>query len=476
MEKEGIPLDYCEARNYLTDTLKFGSRLGLDRMNQLMELLGNPGEKLRYLHVAGTNGKGSVTMMTANSLAAGGYRVGIYTSPYVERFTERIRVVDGRQGLLLFSEDETHGEISEEDFASYFTRIRSCIDRMLESGMEHPTEFELITALAFLHFEKTVCDIVVLETGLGGSLDSTNWIRSPEKCIITAIGYDHMDRLGDTIEEITSKKAGIIKSGAEVVMYDPNDYTSPSEARAILSVVMERCAGVKVKGFTLVGSGRIRMQSYSVEGQTFLYHNSENDNSETEFHTSLLGVYQPMNCAVAIESCRGMVPMEAMQTGIRLTKWPARMERIREENPVAFLDGGHNLQGAIALRDTLHRLEAGQRIVFLCGVMKDKEYKKMLDILLSSDQYQVEGVFCTRPDNARALPASLLAKSVSEILDNLPQSSYNRFATVIFDDNVSLMTDKALEEAMAGNAVFVAFGSLYMAGEIRRKVRHDWNQ
>jgi len=461
-------LDYGEARNYLTITQQFGSRLGLDRMNRLMELLGNPGENIDYFHIAGTNGKGSVTMMTANSLAAGGHRVGVYTSPFVERFEERIRIIDGKAGLLRFSGDETHGEISGEDFAMHFTRIKTCVDQMLESGMEHPTEFELITALAFLHFDQMKCDTVVMETGLGGRLDSTNWVAHPRKCMITAIGYDHMDRLGDTIEAITSEKAGIIKSGAEVVLYDPNDYTSASEARIILSIIRGQCDAKKAKSLTIVSSDRICMQSYTVEGQVFSYLGNR-------IEMSLLGIYQPMNAAVAIESCRDFVDMESIQTGIRLTRWPARMERIKKEHPPAFLDGGHNLQGAAALRDTLDQLQAGRKIVFLCGVMRDKEYEKMLTVLLSSDQYRVEAVFCTKPNNPRALSASILAKSISEILDNLPQSSYNRFATVIFDDKVSFMTDRAFESAIKKDATFVAFGSLYMAGEIREKVRRDWN-
>ncbi len=468
-----MTVDYSEARAYLARSLQFGSRLGLERMNRLMELLGNPGENITYFHVAGTNGKGSVTTMTANSLAAGGYRVGIYTSPYIERFSERIRVLDGHEGLLRFAGEETYGEIPDMDLADGITRIKACVDRMLASGMEHPTEFELITALAFLHFEKTGCGMAVLETGLGGRLDSTNWIKAPRKCILTAIGYDHMDRLGNTIREIASEKAGIIKAGAEVVLYDPAAYTSKEDAETILSVVRGQCEIKKAKNLTIVSDDRIHLQSYSLEGQSFFYEDKKNDVS-ARFSTSLLGVYQPMNCAVAIESCTGIVELEAIRTGIRLSRWPARMERIRKENPLVFLDGGHNAQGAAALRATLERLVPDRDILFLCGVMRDKEVRKMLDILLSSARYRTESVFCTTPDNPRALPASDLAKTVSEILDNLPQSSYNKLATVIFDDQVSVITDRAFNRAAETGAVFVAFGSLYMTGEIRKKIRHDY--
>ena len=473
-------MDYVEAREYLMSAMKFGSRLGLERMDLLMEKLGNPGEKMEYIHVAGTNGKGSVTTMIADSLAAGGHRVGVYISPFIERFAERIRVIDGKEGLRRFTEDETYGEIPDEALAGGLTRIRSCVDDMLSEGMEHPTEFELVTALAFLYFEKTGCSRVVLETGLGGRLDSTNWISSPRKCVLTAIGYDHMDRLGDTIQEITAEKAGIIKPGADVVMYDPRDYAAEQDAPVILSIVRDRCEAVEAKSLTLVGSDRVRMQSYTLEGQTFFYHDipagkpsGTSATAGTLFHTSLLGIYQPMNCAVAIETCRDLVAMEDIQTGIRLARWPARMEWIRKDDPPVFLDGGHNLQGAVALRDTLDQLLKGRRIVFLCGVMRDKEYKKMLETLLSSDQYRVQAVLCTRPENPRALPALFLAKTVSEVLDNSPQSSYNKLTTVIFDDKVSVMTDRALQLAAETKATLVAFGSLYMAGEIRRRIRHD---
>ncbi len=462
-------MDYSEARDYLTKTQQFGSKLGLDRMNRLMELLGNPGEKILYFHVAGTNGKGSVTMMTANSLAAGGHRVGIYTSPFIERFSERIRVLDGLKDLLRFSEDEAYGEIADKDLADGITRIKPCVDRMLALGMEHPTEFELITALAFLHFEKTGCEMAVLETGLGGRLDSTNWIRSPRKCIITAISYDHMDRLGNTISEIASEKAGIIKKDAEVILYDPMAYASESDAKTILSVMHRQCEIQQAKNLVIVGLDQIRPLSNSVEGQSFL-----SAKEELPYFTSLLGVYQPMNCAVAIESCRGVVDSDAVHTGIQLTKWPARMELIRKEKPLSFLDGGHNIQGAMALRDTLERLLPGGSVVFLCGVMRDKQYGSMLEKLLSSDRYRVDAVFCTKPDNPRALPASTLAKTVSEILDNLPQSSYNKCATVIFDDNIPMMTDRAFNRAANVDATFVAFGSLYMTGEIRKKFLHDY--
>ncbi|MHB1483547.1 MAG: bifunctional folylpolyglutamate synthase/dihydrofolate synthase [Saccharofermentanales bacterium] len=465
-------MDFTHAKNYLAQSVQFGIILGLDRIARLMALLGNPGSGCRYIHVAGTNGKGSVTAMTANCLAAEGFKVGIYTSPFIERFSERIRVLDGMDGLVHFSADEAYGEITDDEFALYMTRIRDCVERMLLEGMEQPTEFELITAMAFMHFEKKRCDFVVLEVGLGGRLDSTNVIENPLKCVITAIGYDHMERLGNTIEEITFEKAGIIKQGADVILYNPADYASAQDAAAILSVVRKQCEIKKAGGLTIIGSDKIHMKSYSIEGQVFDYDFGEK-NEKLEVATPLLGVYQPMNCAMAIETCRGLVSPDSLKAGIRLTKWPARMEVVRKQSPLSFIDGGHNMQGAAALRDNLERLLEGRKLVFLCGVMKDKEYKKMFETLLSSDHYKVEAIVCTRPDNPRALPASDLAKAVSEILDNLPKSSYNNMAEVISDEKVASATLKAINEAIGREAVFIAFGSLYMAGEIRRLIRND---
>ncbi len=517
-------MDYNQARDFLEQSMKFGSKLGLDRMVKLMDLLGNPGKNIKYIHIAGTNGKGSATTMIANCLAAEDFRTGVYTSPFIERFSERIRIIDGEEGLLRFSTNEEEGEISDEDFSIYITLIKKCVDIMLDEGFEHPTEFELVTAAAFMHYEDKNCDFVVLETGLGGRLDSTNIILNPIKCVITAIGYDHMDRLGNTIEEISFEKAGIIKAGADVVVYDPKAYTSGEEADKILAVFKKQAKEKNTKSFELVGTDKICVTQYNLEGQKFLFfprkrketiglnqfdcdfnlsytnqnksnnndyvksedcfsnedymeslrssdiHNNQTSEDYIEFFTPLLGIYQPMNCAVVIESLLDLVSIEAIRKGISLTKWPARMELLRENSPLAFLDGGHNMQGAKALSDTLSKLCGGSKIVFLCGVLQDKEFEKMISQLLNFGDYKVEAVFCTRPDNPRAISSSLLAKTTSEILDFLPQSSYNRLAKVYYNDNVAVMLKEALEYTIAKGAVFVAFGSLYMAGEIRKKI------
>ena len=205
---------------FLQSANKFGIKLGLERMQALLLKLGNPEKSLHAYHIAGTNGKGSVSAYCASMLAWDGKKVGLYTSPFLERFSERIRVLDGREGLLTWEQDDTYGEIDAKRLSELSDLVESKVAELIAEGQEHPTEFELVTAVAFLYFKEQQCDAVVLETGLGGRLDSTNVIEQPAATIITALGYDHMDRLGDTLGKIAGEKGGIIKEGCPVFAID----------------------------------------------------------------------------------------------------------------------------------------------------------------------------------------------------------------------------------------------------------------
>lgn len=461
----GDDVNYEEAKIYLDSAMRFGSILGLERMSGLMDLLGNPGMQIPCMHIAGTNGKGSTCTLIANILAAKNLKVGIYTSPYLQRFTERIRVLDGRSDFVKYETDETTGEISHEDLAYCVSLIKAKTDEMVNSGLDHPTEFELVTAAAFIYFQKCNCDYMILETGLGGRLDSTNIVKNPSKCIITAIGYDHCDRLGNTIREIASEKAGIIKENATVIAYAPEDYANPEDAITIRSVIEEKCRQVNARSLEFVKKADVTLLSYDINGQTFTYNTGEG--MEYELFTTMLGVYQPMNCAMAVAACKDMTDYEDIRIGIGKSKWPGRVEILRKSNPLVILDGGHNEQGAQALRDTLVKLCPGRKLVILCGVMADKAYDKMLEIILSSESYMISAILCTTPDNERALKASDLANAATKILDNLPDNSYNKLAMVFFDDDVAVMTNEAIQIAVNTDSAMVAFGSLYMAGRIR---------
>jgi len=472
-------VNYSEARAFLDSSMKFGSKLGLERMSGLMSILGEPAMDTPCIHIAGTNGKGSVTTMTGNILACSGFRTGIYTSPYIHRFSERIRVLGSAEDVRKFSVDESFGEIGESELAACITEVKDAVVLMLEEGYEHPTEFEIVTAAAFLYFEKMSCEYIVLETGLGGRLDSTNVVRSPLVCVITAIGYDHMDRLGNSIREIATEKAGIIKSGSRVIMLDPDDYAGPDDAGVIRDMIEKAVIDKNAIGPFVVSRDRITDLKYSLEGQSFflqLFGSSVNEGVKDDrdvriqVSTSLLGSFQPVNCLLAAAAVSGISRPDSIVEGIKASRWPGRFEVIRQDSPLVIIDGAHNLQGASALRDSLEKFCSGMDMVFLCGVMRDKDYKAILSEVLGSNSYNIKGVICTRPDNPRALPSAELASVAQEILDNSSINSYNNLVKPLYFDNVRKALGSAFDLAVSMKSALMIFGSLYMAGEVRQMI------
>lgn len=462
-----MSMTYEEARQYLSASLHFGIRLGLDRMKRLMDLLGNPQEQLRCLHVAGTNGKGSVSVYLANCLAAAGHRTGLFTSPYINRLTERIRVLDGLSGMETWQTDETHGEIDPAEFARLMAAIRCCVDQMIAEGMEHPTEFEILTAMAFCYFRDRNCQLVVLETGLGGRFDSTNIIRKPLACLITALGFDHMDRLGPTIQDIAGEKAGIIKQGVPVYLYDPRDLElSADDQTAALAVIKTRCQQ-ETANLQLISKADIQPLSYTWSGQTFRL-----NSLHLELTTGLLAIFQPMNVQMAVRCCLdlGLADRQAVIKGISAARWPARMERLRQQPPV-LIDGAHNEQSCLALQHTLNRLLPGQPLILITGMLADKAVSEMLSAVISPDAaYQVAAVICTRPDNPRALPADQLADVARACLRRLPNtggSGYNVKDTIHVAENPDEAVSLAARLADHHQWPVCAFGSLYLMGAIR---------
>lgn len=462
-----------EAFDYLKKSLTFGIRLGLERMNRLMELLGHPEKNLRCIHVAGTNGKGSVTTFCASILAAAGLRVGVFTSPYLVRFHERIRILDGLDDLKALQQDETKGEIPSQDFARLLFRVREAASQMLAEGGEQPTEFELITAVAFLYYQEQAVDVVALETGLGGRLDSTNVIERPLSVVITAIGYDHMDRLGSTIGEIASEKAGIIKPGAPVFLYDPDlACPIPGDADAVETVFRSRCAALNAP-LTLIRSQQVEAVDLTPEGQTFRVSGIPALTEQT-FRISLLGHYQPMNAAMAIAACVACRPVfhisdDAIRQGVAMTRWPARLELVRQQ-PLALVDGAHNRQGASALADSLSRLFPDRQLILICGVLQDKEYDQMLMTVLSYAGSHLKRLYCVTPDNPRALPAAMLAERARIVMGQLIRSGdklYNDSDMIHVIEAPEHAAAEALALADPDKDLVCAFGSLYMAGSLR---------
>lgn len=415
-------MSYKEALEFISDRQRFGSRLGLSRILALLDKLDNPQNALKFCHVAGTNGKGSCSAMLASVLKASGYKVGLYTSPYIFRFNERMQI---------------NGKCIEDDvLAELVARIRPLVDSMDEP----PTEFEIITAVAFEWFKQEACDIVVLEVGLGGRFDATNVIACPEVAVIMNIGLDHVQVLGDTIEKIAFEKAGIIKPGCEVVLYQQSE----SVESVIRDVCAERGAHLRI-----TDASAIELEFDSLEGQAFAY-------KGCDYAIPLLGSHQLKNAAAAIEAVevlreRGWdIPQDDLEHGLYSTFWPARFELCAEE-PDFIVDGGHNPQCATTVVDNLANYFPDKRHVLLVGVLADKDYETLFRILnLAADEY-----VCVTPDSERALPAAELGAFLR---------SLGKPVTVCdsIEDGVFTAIEKAASDGMV-----CAVGSLYMAGIIR---------
>lgn len=416
-------MNYDETLNYIHSITWRGSRLGLERTQELLAALGNPEKGLRFVHIAGTNGKGSTAAMTASVLKESGYKTGLYTSPYIIRFNERMQI---------------NGEhIADDELARITEEVRPYADAM----EDYPTEFELITVVAFLYFARNNCDIVVMEVGLGGTLDSTNVIDTPKVAVITAIGLDHMAELGETITEIAGAKAGIIKSGGSVV-----NYGNSAEANAVFEQIC------KEKGATIYNPdfAKVRELECSLSGQRFEY------GEYKDLTIPLVGSYQLKNVAVVLtvldllKSKGYNITVESVREGFKNVVWPGRFEIVSKE-PVFIVDGGHNPQGVSGTIDSLKKYFPGKKVYFLVGVMADKDVSTMLDEIKPLAKRCV----AVKPDNPRALSADKLAKSLggmgieAEACVTVPQGVSKILAYANKDD------------------VICAIGSLYMSAEIR---------
>ncbi len=434
-------IEYINTPRWLT------SRLGLDRTRELLDRLGRPQDSLRFVHVAGTNGKGSTCAFLSSILVAAGYKTGLFTSPYIETFYERIRV---------------NGEnISDDDLVRATLRVRDAAEAMEAEGGEHPTEFELMTAVALVHFAHVKCDIVVLEVGLGGRLDSTNVIDAPEVAVIAPIALDHTNLLGSTLGEIAREKAGIIKPSSVVVSW-PQD----AEAMEVVRAKVDECGcGLQIPDFVELSVGEVSSSSEadvsagepSVPRRAFAYRG-------TRYAMRLLGTYQPSNAALAIEAAYALrlrgwnVPDQAITEGVAATVWPARFELLDQPKgcPRVVVDGGHNPQGAGVLAASLRDVFPGERPVFLIGVLADKDYRHMLDCVVSLSSAFV----CVTPPNPRALSAHDLAQAIREAAG--PENPAPIEEASDFPDAVC-----RARELAGAHGLICAFGSLYSVGDVK---------
>lgn len=427
-------MTYEEARSYLDYVNKNGIILGLESMEYLLEELGNPQDRLKFIHIAGTNGKGSVLAYLSTILKEAGYRVGRYISPTLFSYRERIQV------------NEEY--ISREAVGSYVEKIQQAVGRMQKKGMSVPTIFEVETAMAFLYFVDQSCDIVVLETGMGGDTDATNVIRTTVMEVIVSISKDHTAFLGNTLAEIARHKAGIIKPGTVVV-----SARQVLEAMKVIEEKARQCgATLKVADWE-----QAEEITYGLEEQTFSF------GRDRDIRIHLGGSYQiknaviALNCIYALRELGYQISDVQMRAGFAHTHWNGRFT-VLQKDPMVIIDGAHNPDGAAELEKSILQCLQGKQIYGVCGVFKDKEYDKVLQAILP---HMKEVTTIQTPGNPRALPAEELAEAAQKYC---PQ--------VHAEKNIVKAVQEAIQKAGEDDGVVLAFGSLSFLGEIRKAVKH----
>ena len=419
-------MNYNEAIEYIHSVNWMFCNPGLDRVRTLCAALGNPQDSLKFIHVAGTNGKGSFCSMLDSVLRAQGYRVGLFTSPYIMEFGERMRF---------------GGEnIPDRELCTLVERIKPVADAMEDK----PTEFELITALAFLYFAEQKCDYVVLECGLGGRLDATNIIKTPILSVITGIALDHTAILGDTHEKIAAEKAGIIKSGVPTLWCGSHEGAEQ---------VIRESAMAAGSDFIKIDRSGMNIKKMTLDGTDFDF------GEHKDVHIPLLGSYQPLNAAnvlTAIDTLRRIgveISEDAVRIGLERVVWHARFEIINRD-PLIIADGGHNPEGIDGAVDSIKQYFT-EKVGIVTGVMADKDYRYMAGRMAEVG----ERVFCLTPDNPRALSAGDYAETFLSL-----GVSAEGYGSV--DEAVSA----AMDWARASGTPVVCLGSLYMYGEIVKSI------
>ncbi|WP_368293208.1 folylpolyglutamate synthase/dihydrofolate synthase family protein [Dehalobacter sp. TBBPA1] len=429
--------EYEKTLEYIKNLTKFGINLGLERIKALLDRLDHPEKKLKVIHIGGTNGKGSTTAMLQSIMKQAGYCAGMFTSPHLHDFRERITI---------------NGEmISPEDVVSGINKLKPHLEEMERLGIEHPTEFEVCTALALCYFAEKQPDLVLLEVGLGGEIDSTN-VVTPLISVLTSIGMDHMDYLGDTLQAITGVKAGIIKDGVPVV--------TSSDKPEVLKVIEERAAQ---KGSRMIEVGRDVHWRHPGDGsQRFGYEGLYWSYPDLEL--ALLGEHQFTNAAAALAVCEVLVGTyllniseSAVREGLKAVRWPGRLELLLR-NPRVLLDGAHNADGMMSLAKALQQYADGplkrNRLLLCLGMLRDKEIEKAVEIIAPL----ADEIIVTKPDSPRAGDWEYVARIAEKYL---------------VQENVSTVEDpagavrKGLERMKPGDLLCVT-GSLYMISGVRK--------
>ncbi|EQK41341.1 bifunctional FolC family protein [[Clostridium] bifermentans ATCC 638] len=425
-------MNYNEALQFIHESHKFGMRLGLDNIKKLLQLLGNPQDNLNIIHVAGTNGKGSTCSFISSILKESGYKVGLYTSPFLETFTERIRV---------------NGEnIAEEEVGKIVSLIKEKIEIMVSEGYSYPTEFEIVTAMAFYYYNQEKVDFVALEVGLGGRYDATNVIDKPLVSAITSISLDHTGILGDTLGKIAFEKGGIIKEDCPTIVYPQQEEAS--------EVIKNICAEKKSK-YIECNFKNIEIKSSNINSQ--IYNCNINGKELNDLEIKLIGEHQIKNSIVALNVIEYLndikitnISEENIRKGLLETKWPGRIEKI-SENPMFIIDGAHNEEGAKSLANSIDKYFENKNKILVIGMLEDKDIESVLDLLIP----KFNKVITTTPDNPRAIDANKLKEKIER---------YN--IEVTCKPNIKEAVDYALEISNKDD-VIISAGSLYMIGNVR---------
>lgn len=422
-------MTYQDAMHIIEASKQYGSVLGLDNIKALLEKLKNPQKKLQIIHVGGTNGKGSTAAYMSSILATAGYKVGRYISPVIFEYRECIQITVQKEEKIITE------YIKEKEVAEQISKIKSAIEKMLSEGKNHPTTFEIETAMSFLHFVEKQCDIVILEVGMGGKLDATNVIENSLCSVLTSISMDHMQFLGNHLEMIAKEKAGIFKENGLAICYD---YQDNRIVNAIQSIAQEKNTTVKYADFT-----QITEEKHSLDGIYFSYKNNQH------IKLNLLGENQVKNAALAIEviDCLNekgklskKITKEQLYKGLEMTKWNGRFSVVSKK-PLLIADGAHNEGAAKSLARSLELYLHKQKCIFVVGVFADKEYEKILKLTAP----YAEAIITITPNNVRALPSEQLkecakqyykhavdGKNIKEGLDKAWQLSENKIPIITF--------------------------------------------
>ena len=422
---------YRESIQYLESVHAFGVKKGMSNMITLMNKLGNPQEQLPIIHIAGTNGKGSVCAMLSSILQEEGYRVGLFTSPHLQYYNERIQV--------------NWKPISNEDFALLATQVRAKCEEMVEEGYNHPTVFEYLTAMGFYYFSQQKVDFLILEVGLGGRFDATNIITRPLVSVITSIGLDHTRILGNNLIDIAGEKGGIIKKNCPVVL----SCNQKEVYNRIKEIADEQQATLYYSQIQ-----NIFIHNATMEGTTFSIKTSYNEYED--LFLLLIGSYQIQNVATVLSTLfvlqkqKICISTRALRKGLSKVRWAGRME-VFSKDPLIVLDGAHNPKGIEAFLQSILGLIQGRKLYVLFGALQDKDYKQMLALLLP----HIDGIVLTEPKNHRAVPIQDIRNLI--VQETIP----------VYEEKDSYKAFQIAKNQLEEGDVLCCIGSLYLVGEIQ---------